>query len=139
MTAVPSTLPPTAVQPTATAEAETWSIDFQRTGGIAGLSQSLSIDSAGDARYEDMTSQRVVTGTLDATTLADLRGLIESSGFFAQAPTQTSPCADCFNISIRVSLDNDVHSVEAVDIAADAALLPLIETLTLLLQDGLSQ
>jgi len=133
--------PATPVPPTATAApvTEVWSIEFQRSGGFAGLAQSLSISSDGQARYEDMGNQLTETGTLSATDLAELRALIDSSGFFSQAPKQDAPCADCFNLRISVTLNGQSHTVEAVDIGVDPALKPLVDKLTLLLQDGLGQ
>jgi Emfourin len=137
----PTTLPSTPVPPTATTApaADVWSIDFDRTGGFAGMAQSLSVSSGGQARYEDKRADRVETGTLSATNLGELRTLIDSSGFFSQPPTQSAPCADCFNLAIAVTLNGQSYRVEAVDIAVDAALKPLVDKLTSLLQDGLGQ
>ena len=134
-TAVPATAIPTAPPQTT----EVWSIDFQRSGGFAGLSQSLSISSDGSARYEDMRTGTVETGTLSAETLAELRALIESSAFFSQAPEQDAPCADCFNLGITVTFDGESHTVTAIDIAVDAALEPFVARLASLLQEGLTQ
>jgi Emfourin len=131
----------TSVPPPATAApaADVWSIDFDRTGGFAGMAQSLSVSSDGQVRYEDKRANRVETGTLSAADLGELRSLIDSSGFFSQAPKQDAPCADCFNLAITVTLNGQSYRVEAVDIAVDAALKPLLDKLTSLLQDGLSQ
>jgi Emfourin len=135
-----SSQPATPVAPSATvAVSEIWSIDFQRTGGFAGLSQSLSISSDGQATFKDMRSELTKTGSLEAADLAELRTLIDSSGFFSQSTPQNAPCADCFNLSIVVTLDGQTHSVEAVDIGLDSALKPLADRLVALLQDGLSQ
>jgi hypothetical protein len=138
-----TTLPsasPTPVQPTATvAVSETWSIEFQRTGGFAGLSQRLDVASNGSATYEDVRSARVVNDTLDAAVLDELRTLVDSSDFFNQAPSQEAPCADCFNLSITVTVDGTTHAVDAVDIGLDDALKPLADRLAALLQDGLAQ
>lgn len=132
--------PATPVPPTATvAASEVWSIEFHRSGGFAGLIQSLTLSSDGQARYEDMRAQTVKTGTLSAADLTEMRALIDSSGFFSQAASQDAPCADCFNLSIAVTLDGQSHTVEAVDIAVDVALKPLVDKLTALLQSGLGQ
>ena len=132
--------PATPIPPTATAAVtETWSIEFQRTGGFAGLAQSLSIRSDGQATYEDMRADRVETGVLGPADLADLRALIDSASFFSQPSPQEAPCADCFNLSITVTVDGQTHTVEAIDIALDPSLQPLVEGLAALLQDGLAQ
>jgi hypothetical protein len=135
----PSPQPPTPVPPTATVVVtETWSIEFQRTGGFAGLAQRLGVRSDGQATYEDMRSQRTVSGVIDDADLAELRALIDSSAFFSQATPQEAPCADCFNLSITVTVAGQTHTVEAVDIGLDAALQPLAGRLAALLQDGLA-
>jgi Emfourin len=141
LSATPTALSATPVPPTPTAApvAEVWSIDFERTGGFAGMAQSLSVSSDGQVRYEDRRANRVETGTLSDTALAELRALIDSSGFFSQAPKQDAPCADCFNLAITVTLNGESYTVQAVDIALDAALKPMVDKLTSLLQDGLSQ
>jgi hypothetical protein len=138
--ASPTPVPATPVQPTATAAiSESWSIDFQRTGGFAGLSQRLSVASNGSATYEDVRDSRVVQGSVGAAVLAELRALIDGSDFFNQSPSQDAFCADCFNLSITVTVDGQTHGVTAVDIGLDAALKPLADRLAGLLQDGLAQ
>jgi Emfourin len=148
-TATPTSVPPsptaspqpaTPVPPTATvAVRETWSIEFQRTGGFAGLAQSLTIHSDGQATYEDMRNDRVETAALGASDLDELRALIDSTGFFSQPTPQEAPCADCFNLSITVTVAGQTHTVEAVDIGLEASLQPLVARLAALLQDGLAQ
>jgi Emfourin len=138
-TASPAPASPVTQPTSETPASEVWSIDFQRSGGFAGLSQSLSVSSDGAARYEDARTQRVENGTLDAADLAALRALIDSSAFFSQAEEQDAPCADCFNLSITVMLNGDSHTVHAVDIAVDATLQPFVDKLAAILQDGLAQ
>lgn len=148
-TPTPTTPPPsptateqaaTPVPATATvATSETWSIEYRRTGGFAGVAQNLSVSSDGQARYEDERADRVVNGTLSASQLDELRALIDSTDFFSQTTPQEAPCADCFNLSITVTLDGATHAVDAVDIGVDATLKPLVDRLSALLQDGLTQ
>ena len=134
------------VSPTATLVAATptpdvaqaWRIDFERTGGIAGLSYRLSLGSDGQATFEDVRAQRSVAATLDASVLAELRALIDSAGFFSQAASQGPPCPDCFNLSITVTVDARMHTVQGGDISLDEALMPLADRLAALLEDGLA-
>lgn len=136
-----ATLAPSAtpVLPTATVEtAEIWGIEFQRTGGFAGLSQRLKVNSGGLAVYEDLRAGRMETGTVSPADLSDLRSLINTSSFFSQPTPQEAPCADCFNLSITVTLGGSTHTVQAVDIGLDPGLKPLVDKLVTLLQDGLT-
>jgi Emfourin len=129
----------TPVMPTATVEAtDIWSIEFQRTGGFAGLAQSLIVSSDGQAVYKDMRVERTEAGTLGPADLTELRSLIDASGFFTQPSPQNAPCADCFNLAITVTVDGATHTVQAVDIGLDPALTPLVDKLVTLLQDGLA-
>jgi hypothetical protein len=130
---------PTPVPPTPTVEAaETWSIDFELTGGIAGLAQRMRITSDGQATYEDLRDQRVEPGTISATDLAELRALIDSADFFSQPSPQGPPCPDCFNLSITVTVEGRTHTVLGGDFSLDDALKPLADRLGALLQDGLA-
>jgi Emfourin len=132
---------PTPPPPTATTSPvpDFWTIEFERTGGFAGVAQTLRLDSAGQAHYEDKSAHRVEIGTLRAADLSELRALIDGSDFFSQAEKQDAPCADCFNLSLTVTLNGQSRTIQAVDIAVDATLRPLIDKLTILLQDGLGQ
>jgi hypothetical protein len=67
-----------------------------------------------------------------------LRSLIDTSGFFTQPALQEAPCADCFNLSITVTLGGATHTIQAVDIGLDPALTPLVDKLVTLLLDGLA-
>jgi hypothetical protein len=102
------------------------------------VAQSLSISSDGNVTYEDERGNRVVNGTLGASQLDELRALIDNTNFFSQTTPQEAPCADCFNLSLTVTLDGNTHTVEAVDIGVDATLKPFVDRLSALLQDGLT-
>jgi hypothetical protein len=74
---------------------------------------------------------------LGAPALNGLKTLIDGSAFFNQPPTQVTPCADCFQLRITLTLNARTHTVVANDRGAGASLQPLVEGLTALLQEGL--
>jgi len=91
-------------------------IDFQRTGGFAGLTLRKRLDSA----------------SLAPERLRELEQLLETSGFF-DLPHElhpAEPAADRFQYRLTVERGGRSHTVQAADAAAPDSLRPLLDWLT---------
>ncbi len=92
-------------------------IDFERTGGFAGLRLATTVD----------------TDDLPVEEANELRQLVETAHFFALPPTLKSTAgADRFVYKLTVEAEVRQHSVEVGEGAAPDSLRPLIDRLTTL-------
>jgi hypothetical protein len=93
-------------------------INFQRSGGLAGMLVQLSID----------------TGSLPPDKADHLHNSVKKANFFDLPARLDSPidASDQFQYVITVEQGNRRHTVEASDGAAPATLWPLLRELTLL-------
>lgn len=91
-------------------------IDFERTGGFAGLMIKKVIDS--DKLPPDDANR--------------LHQLIEASNFFKlpKSITSSSPGVDRFHYTVTVDADGKRHTVEIDEAAATPELKPLLQWLT---------
>ena len=93
-------------------------IDFERSGGFAGMLVQVTID----------------TASLPPAEADKLHKLVESANFFALA-AQITPApggADQFQYVITVEEGDRLHTVETGDGAAPDSLRPLLRELTIL-------
>ena len=91
-------------------------IDFQRTGGFAGLTLRKTFDSA----------------SLPTDRQRELEQLLETSGFF-DLPHElhsAEPSADRFQYRLTVERGGRSHTVRAAEATAPDALRPLLDWLT---------
>jgi len=92
-------------------------IDFERTGGFAGMILQAIID----------------TNELPEEEANELRQLIEEANFFALPPTiKSASGADQFTYRLTVIASVRQHSVEVSDGAVPDSMRPLINRLTTL-------
>jgi len=111
-TEVPTTAPTTAPTsvPTTAPSADT-SITFEKTGGIAGIHDSLEIDSQGEASYTSGSISR--KQTLPATTYEMLLQQIEAADFFnLEENYDTGNVADDFYYTITVKQGDRANTVK---------------------------
>ncbi len=92
-------------------------IQFERSGGLAGLTTRVNIDadSLPDAERQTLTT------------------LVADAGFFAlpaAIKNSASTGADRFNYRVTIDLDGRGHTVETTDGAAPASLIPLLDWLS---------
>ena len=92
-------------------------INFERSGGFAGMLTTVSVD----------------TTLLPSEQAAKLQNMVEDANFFnlssAPPPPKRGP-ADYFNYKITVEAeDGRKHSVECTDIAMQPSIKPLIDFL----------
>jgi hypothetical protein len=93
-------------------------IDYERTGGFAGIRLAATID----------------TATLPADQSATLQNLIDEAHFFDLPAKIPSPpnVADQFNYRVTIEAAGKRHTVEAGEASASPALQALQQQLTLL-------
>lgn len=103
-----------------------WELTFERTGGFAGLAQRLTVNSQGEATFEDMDSGRLTEGRLSLEEMTQLRRLLEGSEFFSQDVSQSRACFDCFNYSVTLMQDSQSRLVRANSLGLDPRLEPLV-------------
>jgi len=93
-------------------------IDFERTGGFAGMRLAATID----------------TAALPADQASTLQGLIDSAHFFdlpALIPVPTN-AADQFHYRVAIEAEGKRHAVDVRESSASPALQALLQQLTLL-------
>jgi hypothetical protein len=104
-------------------------IDYERTGGFAGVRLSLHVESDGEAtrrRFDGVTE----TFQLDPAKLADLDRQVREAKFSTLEAMYSCDCADDFLHTISVHVDGAAYTVMADDTAEyPDRLRPLVETL----------
>jgi hypothetical protein len=98
-----------------TCEASSMRIQFSRSGGFAGMTESASVD----------------TDTLPPDERERVCSMVEGAAFF-DLPAQISgatPGADRFNYEITVDSDGRSHTVVTDDASAPDSLIPLLDWL----------
>lgn len=89
-------------------------IEFERSGGVAGMRLSLSID----------------TDTLPEEEADAIEDLVDRSDFFALSEqTEAVSTPDAFTYRVTVEAEGRRHTVTTTDIGAPASLTPLLERL----------
>ncbi len=92
-------------------------IFFEQSGGIAGLSRKITLD----------------TNSLPPSEVQEIESIVDSSKFYELPSTILQPksnaAADYFKYKITLELDNgnnNIHTVETTDITMPSALSPFI-------------
>ena len=107
-------VPPT-IEPQAIGREGAMQIEFERTGGVAGIRFAANVD----------------TDALAADEATKLRKLVEDSSFFS-LPARlkaTTPSADRFQYRLTVRTPERSHTVDVSEGAAPPSLRPLIDWL----------
>ena len=91
-------------------------IQFERTGGFAGMRIAAAIDLESLAPQDEH----------------ELRHLVDAAGFFRlpQVITESTPNADRFVYRVTVEAEEQRHTVEVSEGAVPSSLRPLLEWLT---------
>ena len=97
-------------------------IEFERSGGFAGLSLQLRVD----------------TATLPEAEAAELQQMVQQSAFFTVPEQSVANLsgADRFNYKLTIELDGQRHTVETMNSSSPASLQPLLERLTRMARSG---
>ncbi|MGC8857037.1 MAG: protealysin inhibitor emfourin [Anaerolineae bacterium] len=133
----PAEKPTPAATPGACHPPATWQIEFQRSGGFAGLMQSLTLSSDGKMTASDLRTHQSVSGTLQAQELESIASLLAQNCPF-EKPRGESRCADCFLYTLKITMDGTPYQVEVNDVALSPNMGPLIELLTAQMQEMLA-
>jgi hypothetical protein len=110
-------------------------IDYELTGGFAGVHASVHVDPDGELTRIKQDGS-TVTGQLDAAALADLQGKVDQAQFASLEPMYDCNCADDLLHTITVHVDGARYTVAVDGTAAyPDRLKPLIDTLEAMVAD----
>jgi hypothetical protein len=114
---------------------ESWRINMQMSGGLAGVSCSIVVTSLGEATASDIKKNQTVSFQLSEDELGVLFGLIKN---LPEAWVMDDKnCNDCFEYTLFITRDGKEFSASLNDLErADTDLDPLIKALVVL-QDQL--
>lgn len=105
-----------------------WSVNMTLSGGIAGLLQTINVQSDGEYTVTDERAQNTSTGKLTDQELGTLEDLIASMEFIA--PNTPSGCADCFEYDLEIESGGRKMLVNADDVTlGDSGMGPLVQFL----------
>ena len=124
---------PTSPPETACSSPSNWMIEYNRTGGIGGFDQSLTLESDGSLMVQSErppVDKQITIPEDHVETITDL--LVQACPFEA-GPTK-GVCADCFNYELNIEMDGQTYTVEALDTTLTDELRLLINTLDEFLQ-----
>ncbi|MFH1588109.1 MAG: hypothetical protein ABIA76_02090 [Candidatus Diapherotrites archaeon] len=87
-----------------------FSLEYNRSGGIAGMSSSIAIDELGNIEIND--SGETLNAKLSETELNELIELIQEKQFFSLPPDldHCSNCADQFFYMLKITLNTQTRS-----------------------------
>jgi hypothetical protein len=110
-----------------------WRIEFQREGGVKGVAQLLEVSSDGTVQAQDLRNGDSFARALDPSQTQKIENfLMQACPFESQKMTQT--CADCFDYSMSIQMDEVTYRVKVRDTSIPEAMQPLIGYLSRLLQ-----
>lgn len=116
---------PTSLPSDSCAPASDWSIELNRSGGIAGFDQTLTVNSSGALMIKSERPPAEVERTLAPAEIEQIAGLLIEACPFEPARSQGT-CADCFTYGLEIQMDSRFYSVQATDVT----LTPELQTLT---------
>jgi hypothetical protein len=109
-----------------------FSLEYQRSGGIAGVDDRLVVDADWNATLT--RSGQATEFTLDAETIAGLQALLDKAGF-ADLDAEYLPAqqgADLFEYTLTYL----GHTVRTADTAVPAGLQPVLDELSRIIDAG---
>jgi len=108
-----------------------WELTFQRSGGLAGVNEVLTLSSTGQA---SITSEQNSAITIPAEKIHEIESLL--GAFCSQTNIQNSnPCSDCFTYSAMLGTGGKTYQAELNDIQfQDSEFRSLFEKLIDLLE-----
>ena len=112
-------------------------IRLTKSGGIAGVMQTLEIKADGQATVTDERAGKTVSLKLTPAQLGRLQKLATETQF--KAPDGPSGCADCFIYTVEIDSGSGKPAVfEADDVSlADSGISDMVDFLSTIMEDAL--
>ena len=111
-----------------------WVIQFNRTGGFAGVDESLTLDSAGKLTVQSKRPARNEQKTISNDRVNAIGEILAQACPFEMKPNDTG-CADCYLYKLDIQMDGETYMMLATDVTLAEELHPLVTELNGLLQD----
>lgn len=125
---------PTSASITACSLPAQWSIELNRSGGFAGLNESLTLDSGGSLQVQSERPAIDVQKQISQDQVDEITDLlVQACPFEIELPKKE--CADCFVYNLDVRMDEHTYSVQISDLTFNEEMQPLLEALNQLAQD----
>lgn len=130
---------PTA-SPPETKSLPQWQVRLSQSGGFAGVSRRVELDSTGWLKVSDEKSGVEITTNLPPEALKEIATLVLEAQAGEQKPAPPgSACRDCFNYALSIERDGERIQVRADDMTlGQVPLEPLISRLLELQREALS-
>jgi hypothetical protein len=132
----PAPLGTPADQATASCKTPTnWAVQFNRSGGIAGFNEALTLQSDGNLKIKSENPPTNVERTISPDQISGIANLRDQACPFEMSPNDAG-CADCFLYKLNIQMDGQTYVLLATDITMRDDVRPLIEALSQLLQNS---
>ncbi len=117
-----------------------WQVRLSQSGGFAGVSRRVELDSNGALKVSDENSGVEITTNLPPEALKEIAALVLGAQAGEQKPVPPgSACRDCFNYVLTIERDGERIQVRADDMTLNQVPLePLISRLLELQKEALS-
>ena len=90
---------------TTVASGSPWSVTLEKSGGFAGVMQSITLDQTGTAVFTDQKTKFRAEKQLDANELQTSAAAVKSLATKAETAKRFSQCRDCFNYTLITTSD----------------------------------
>jgi hypothetical protein len=112
--------------PTSAQQSSDFTFEYEKSGGIAGISEKITFDSKTGVITSDRSTTGKVEKQLSAASVESIKQAISQAGFFEmdELYPPKSGVADFFSYSLMVTMNGQTHTVNWVDEWASATPLP---------------
>lgn len=110
-----------------------WTIEYHRTGGIAGFDQMLTLESTGELAIKSEKPPGEMETKLPPDELKQIAGLLADVCPFEVTSSQ-GVCADCFQYQFEIQMDSRFFSVQATDVTLSPEMQKLTDVFNRYLQ-----
>jgi len=112
-----------------------WTVQLNRSGGIAGVNETMTLDSGGRLTVQSERTSRNIQKTISKDQVNTIAGLLSQACPFEMKPNDAG-CADCFLYKFDIQMNGQSYVLLATDVTLTDDLQPLVGTLTQILQDA---
>jgi hypothetical protein len=102
--------PSSSAKPANLFQATTWRIDFQLSGGFAGLDRTLTLSNTGQLTAEDRSQRSRVATQATPQELDQIAALVARIKSLPAIPRGDSRCRDCLSYNIAIDVDGERFS-----------------------------